>query len=208
MEAPTVALTVLAMMLTACWNKDPEGRQPVVNADTVTTRHAPEALFQDARMRLAGSPGAAATDLHEAARFVRDEAALSGGKAEDALEASAGELDHLSAQLRGGSAPTVATLDAAALRTHAALALAHVMRAERAREKEDNHRAGDELTAAAGHFKLALTRAGDAAPSGAAEAAQQAESLGEGLVRGSGWTPEAVARSLTEIQEKIDELLG
>ena len=49
MRAPMVALTVLSMMLAACWNKDPEGRQPVVNADTLTTRHAPEALFQDAR---------------------------------------------------------------------------------------------------------------------------------------------------------------
>jgi len=208
MRVSTVALTVLSMMLAACWNKDPEGRNPVVNADTLTTRHAPEALFQDARARLAGSPGAAATDLHEAARFVRDEAALSGGKAEDALEASAGELDRLSDQLRGGHAPTAAVLDAAALKAHAALALAHTLRAQRAREADDNHRAGDELTAAAGHLQLALARAGDRAPADAADVAKTAETLGEDLVRGSGWSPEAVARSLTDVEAKLDELLS
>lgn len=158
--------------------------------DVTTMMQAPEADLRRVRSALARDPEQAREPLRLAARFVRDEAALPSGSAQEDLERAADMLDRAEGLL--GAAPlSQDALDPVFLSVHTALASAHLQRAEARLERQQGSLAGPELRAAARHLQYALGYAGRTDDATAQAAVRDLEKLGEDVT--AGLTPDADA---------------
>jgi hypothetical protein len=165
----------------------------------------PAERFAAARAALAQHRSArAASEIHEAAVFVRAQSALAERGLDADLNGSARDLEAVASRVRNGTLTTVRDFDAAVHRSDRNLARHHLARATRAWERRESAAAGRELSLAAQHTERLAQNAGTDADRAAARVVRSTRALSEKLIRGAGYTSDEVGKGFERLGREID----
>lgn len=175
------------------------------HVDVTTMMNAPESDLRRVRAALASGPDQAREPLRLASRFVRDEAALPSGTAEEDLEHAADLLDR-SVDVLSDAPVSRDALDPVFMRVHAALASAHLQRAESRLDHQEGSFAGPELRAASKHLEYALGYAGRGDDSAGQAAVRDLEKLGEDVTAGRSPDADALHQGMQAASAQLDAL--
>lgn len=181
---------------------------PVVTASpgALATRREAQETFDRARAALQTKDFATAkTELTDAAAFMRTQAQEAEGDARSALERAAAGFDTLVAQVSSGNVRP-AMLDRAFARANRAEAEHHLLRAKDAVAKQDNARAGEELTMSVDHLERAMKDAGGQADADVKSALADARSLAGEMMKGVAATPEKAKKVTDQLEAQIRRL--
>jgi hypothetical protein len=206
-------LVGLAVLGTSCARDSGSKTDTAQPAPAVTespgalaTRREAQETFDRARAALQQRDFATAkTELGNAAAFMRSQAQEAQGDARPALERAAAEFDTLSAQLSKGNVQ-VRMLDRAFARANRAEAEHHLLRAKDAVAKQDNARAGEELTMSVDHLERALKDAGQQADAAVTSALADTRTLAGELMKGVAATPDEAKKVTDRIEAQIRRL--
>jgi hypothetical protein len=153
-----------------------------------------------------GQRAAAAAELREAAKMLRELAARLPEDHQPGLRASAGELEQVARELAGAKARGVtrAQLREAFARAHYALAASHQRTASGFWAKKELAEAGGNLQAAAHHLMRAAAWEGHKLEPARAAAAREANLIGQRLGKGTAVAASRVGRTIKRLGEEIE----
>lgn len=183
---------------------------PVVTASpgALATRREAQETFDRARAALQRKDFTAAkTELASAAAFMRSQAQDDQSDAKPALERAAAVFDTLAAQVTTGNVQTK-TLDRAFASANRAEAQHHLLRATDAIAKNDNARAGEELTMSVDHLERAMKDAGRVSDAAVKSALADARTLAAEMMKGVAAAPDEAKKVTDQLADQIRRLGG
>ncbi len=167
----------------------------------------PQRHFQEAREEfLKRDLKTAAVEIRKGAALLRLEAAGATRASQDALEASAKELDNLAGKVESGEVTAASNLDPAFARAEQALASEHLTRAKESWAKKDLKRTGEYLNAATISLEHACAWAGRKEEAGVAAATRDASVVAEKLIQGAGWAVGETENAIKAVGTEIERL--
>jgi hypothetical protein len=147
---------------------------------------------------------AAATDVHQAAAFLKLEEKRATNTGRAALDASARELDDLANRIDENGVSSVSELDAAFARAEHALAEHHYRKALGDWAKDDAVSAGHALDAAVTDLEHALTWSRRKAETSTVAAIDEARPLARKLIGDTDWARDEVDRVIRDVGNGIE----
>jgi hypothetical protein len=164
----------------------------------------PESSFQKANeFFLKKDLEAAASEIRKGAEFLKKEvkAASKDGKA--ALNASVQELEKLAGDVEKGTVTSAEKLKNAFARSSEALAHHHYLKASESWAKKKTKETGESLTAAARYLEETARWSGRKLESGTVEVVNYVRTVGDKLIRGTGYGLEEVSKSIKEMGREL-----
>lgn len=210
----TALLGALAVLGASCargpdaGSKSDTAQAPVVTESpgALATRREAQETFDRARAALQRKDfTAATTELANAAAFMRGQAQDAQADARPALERAAATFDTLAIQVTTGNVQAK-TLDRAFASANRAEAQHHLLRAKDAVEKNDNARAGEELTMSVDHLERALKDAGRQADAAVMSAMADARTFADKMMKGMAAAPDEAKKVTDQLGDRIRRL--
>jgi hypothetical protein len=164
----------------------------------------PESSFQKANeFFLKKDLKAAASEIRKGAEFLKKEvkAASKDGKA--ALNASVQELEKLAGDVEKGTVTSAEKLKNAFARSSEALAHHHYLKASESWAKKKTKETGEALTAAAQYLEQTARWSGRKLETGTVEVVNYVRTVGDKLIRGTGYGLEEVSKSIKEMGREL-----
>jgi len=183
-----------------------EGRWRAADVKTgYTMREEPQRHFGDAAAAYARKDyRAAATDIRNAAGYLRLEAARATGAGRKELESSVAQLDGLAYRVEKGALKDEHAMTADSAKAEHALALEHRANAIDAWTRKQYHQTGYELKAAAHSLESAAGWMGGEVKASASTTAADTRRLGDKLAFSATWTRDEVAKGFDALGNGID----
>jgi hypothetical protein len=149
---------------------------------------------------------AAAAEIRNAAKLLKQEAEKATTDGKKALTASVNELEKLAKDVEKGTVTSDKKLKDAFARAEHALAKHHYLNASEQWAKKDTKETGYALKSAAQHEEQAAKWAGHEMEKGTVEVLDGTRTIAGKLIEGTGWVPEEVGKGITAIGSEISKL--
>jgi hypothetical protein len=194
--------------------QSPDAGRAVVTSATVVRGNGTAVIVSEPAERFAAAREAlarhhraqAASDIRDAATFVRGQATVASATVRADLEEAARDLDRIVARVQNGKLKTPRELDAALRRSDRGLARHHLERAVRAWERRESATAGRELRAAAQYTERLSRDGGTGVERVTFDVVRGTRQLSAKLIDGAGWTADEVGKGFAKLGHEIDRL--
>jgi len=187
---------------------NPKGQQSTGAAKTESLeKDGVESHFQKAKENfLKKEAEASASEIREAAAFIKQESLQAAGEAKKALESSAGELETLAEKVEKSTVASVKDLDGAFSRAHKSLAAHYQQAASEHWARKETEKAGHALKSAANHLEQAIVWGGHKLETGTKDVIDGSRTVAGKLIKGTGWVAAEVGKAMDDIGREVKKI--